>query len=121
MTETKNRTIVAGKGIGLIGPLQVEILPDGRRARLLQPFRAQPGGKRLTSRWCIRSLIAAKRRSSETMAAADWINGPATISSPHIAIRRCALLAVVSRWNCRPITLSRATNAWFRQAALLAR
>lgn len=41
MTETKNRTIVAGKDIGLIGPLQVEILPDGRRARLLQPFRVR--------------------------------------------------------------------------------
>lgn len=41
MTETKNRTIVAGKDIGLLGPLQVEILPDGRRARLLQPFRVR--------------------------------------------------------------------------------
>ena len=41
MTETTNRTIVAGKDIGLIGPLQVEILPDGRRARLLQPFRVR--------------------------------------------------------------------------------
>lgn len=41
MTETTNRTIVAGKDIGLLGPLQVEILPDGRRARLLQPFRVR--------------------------------------------------------------------------------
>ena len=41
MTETNTRTIVAGKGIGLIGPLQVEILPDGRRVKLLRPFRVR--------------------------------------------------------------------------------
>ena len=41
MTDTNTRTIVAGKGIGLMGPLQVEILPNGRKARLLRPFRVR--------------------------------------------------------------------------------
>lgn len=45
MTCTDTRTVVAGKGIGLLGPLRVEILPDGRRARLLQPFRVNVEGR----------------------------------------------------------------------------
>jgi len=43
MTCTDTHTVVAGSDIGLLGPLRVEILPDGRRARLLQAFRVHVG------------------------------------------------------------------------------
>ncbi len=45
MTCTNTRTVVAGGDIGLLGPLQVEILPEGRRARLVQPFRVNVEGR----------------------------------------------------------------------------
>ncbi len=40
---TANKHITTGREIGLIGPLRVEILRDGRRARLLRPFRVRIG------------------------------------------------------------------------------
>lgn len=37
--------LVAGEKIGLTGPLQIEILPDGRSGRLLRSFRVRLGGE----------------------------------------------------------------------------
>lgn len=39
--QSRFRVPQPGFNIGLIGPLQVEILPDGRRVKLLQPFRVR--------------------------------------------------------------------------------
>lgn len=39
--QSRFRVPQSGFSIGLIGPLQVEILPDGRRVKLLQPFRVR--------------------------------------------------------------------------------
>lgn len=41
MTQLDTRTLVTGKGVGLTGPLRVEILPDGLHTKLLQPFRVK--------------------------------------------------------------------------------
>jgi hypothetical protein len=38
MTETKDGTTITGHDLGLTGPLQFELLPDGMSVRLLRPF-----------------------------------------------------------------------------------